>query len=231
MQSTEVIKILTENQLDLEQMGIKSLALFGSVARNEAKPDSDIDLLIEFYPDKSPRGLAFFDVQYHLEKILGKNVDLVQPNYLKSRIRDRVFTQAITIFPSHLNYQNLVVNMTDKNLGKDWRLYIDDMLNSALRIQNRTQNLTFDDFLNDEDVIDIVERKVITIGEAADKILKEFPDITSANSQIPWHQMKGMRNRLVHDYDNVNYEKLWLVVVEDIAPLITELQNLLLIDN
>ncbi|HEY9704052.1 MAG TPA: hypothetical protein V6C58_16500 [Allocoleopsis sp.] len=53
-------------------------------------------------------------------------VDLVQPNYLKLRIRDRIFTQAITIFPSYLNYQNFVVNMTEKNLGKDWGLLIEN---------------------------------------------------------------------------------------------------------
>ncbi|HEY9704051.1 MAG TPA: nucleotidyltransferase domain-containing protein [Allocoleopsis sp.] len=47
-------------------MGIKSLALFGSVARNEAKPDSDIDLLIKFYPDKYPQRFIFFNAQSHL---------------------------------------------------------------------------------------------------------------------------------------------------------------------
>ncbi len=117
--------------------------------------------------------------------------------------------------------------MTDKNLGKDWRLYIDNILKSALRIQKRTQGLNLTDFLAYEDVIYIVERKVITMGKSSDKLFKEFPDIISANPQIPWHQMKGMRNRLFHNYDDVDYEILWKVVAEDMGPFIAKLQQLL----
>ncbi|WP_322096599.1 MULTISPECIES: nucleotidyltransferase family protein [Planktothricoides] len=78
-------------------MGVKSLALFGSVARDEAKPDSDVDFLVEF--DDRPIGL--FDVsrvRLYLEDVLGCSVDMGSPDSLKPYLRDRVLKEAICAF-------------------------------------------------------------------------------------------------------------------------------------
>ena len=76
-------------------MGVKSLALFGSVARGEAGPDSDVDLLIEIV---RPMGFfRFFAIQERIEQILGRSVDLVTPESLKSRLRERVLREAVPV--------------------------------------------------------------------------------------------------------------------------------------
>jgi len=70
------------------QYGVKSLALFGSVARDEATSSSDVDLIAEF-----SRPVGYFDLfalQNHLEIILGCPVDLGTPDSLKPRLRQRV---------------------------------------------------------------------------------------------------------------------------------------------
>lgn len=72
---------------------MRSLDLFGSVARDEASADSDVDLLVEF---DRPIGLFhFFRVQQRLEEILGAPVDLVMRDAVKPQLRERIFAEAI----------------------------------------------------------------------------------------------------------------------------------------
>ena len=74
---------------------VASLSLFGSVARDEAGPDSDVDLLVEF---SQPVGLFdFIGLQQRLEAILGCKVDLGTPRSLKPRIKDQVLKEAIHV--------------------------------------------------------------------------------------------------------------------------------------
>lgn len=75
--------------------GVKSLALFGSVSRDEAVPDSDVDLLVEF--DRPVGYFGLFALQDHLESILGCKVDLGTPNSLKPRIRERVLGECVRV--------------------------------------------------------------------------------------------------------------------------------------
>ena len=87
MRRDDVLAILAAHRDELhEQFGVKSLALFGSVARDEAGPESDVDLLVEF--DRRPVGLfEFIDVKMALERLLGVPVDLATPGSLRERIR------------------------------------------------------------------------------------------------------------------------------------------------
>ncbi|MFZ2096378.1 MAG: nucleotidyltransferase family protein [Anaerolineales bacterium] len=89
MKRQEVINILKRHKGELAEVyGVKSLALFGSVARDEAQMGSDIDLLVEF---NRPVGLfGLFALQDRLEEVLGCKVDLGTPDSLKSRIRPMV---------------------------------------------------------------------------------------------------------------------------------------------
>ncbi len=72
---------------------IRRLALFGSVLRADFRPDSDVDVLVEFEPGQTP-GLAFFDIQAELSQLLGRRVDLNTPQFLSPRIRARVEAEA-----------------------------------------------------------------------------------------------------------------------------------------
>jgi predicted nucleotidyltransferase len=77
------------------QFGVKSLSLFGSVARDEATAASDIDLLVEFNRPVGYFGL--FALQDYLEKLLGCSVDLGTPDSLKPYIRERVMGELIRV--------------------------------------------------------------------------------------------------------------------------------------
>ena len=75
--------------------GLHSIALFGSVARNEAGPGSDIDLLVSFEPGRICGFFGFFRLQQELESALGVRVDLVTPDALKRQLKDRILAEAI----------------------------------------------------------------------------------------------------------------------------------------
>lgn len=87
------LEILNSHREELREFGVKSIALFGSAAKGEARPDSDIDILVEL---DSPVGIfAFLRLQHHLEELLGRRVDLVTPAALKRQFRDQVLREAI----------------------------------------------------------------------------------------------------------------------------------------
>ncbi|MFZ5858377.1 MAG: nucleotidyltransferase family protein [Chloroflexota bacterium] len=80
-----VISRIRKHRAELTKLGVKSLSLFGSVARGEDTPKSDVDILVEF------RGRATFDkymdTKFYLEEILGRKVDLVTPKAIKPRMK------------------------------------------------------------------------------------------------------------------------------------------------
>ena len=78
---------------ELEGLGVRSLALFGSVVRGEARPDSDVDILVKF---SKPVGLfEFIRLKHRLEEILGRSVDLVTRAALKPQLRDRILEECV----------------------------------------------------------------------------------------------------------------------------------------
>lgn len=96
MKRDVVVETLKQKNAELTgKFGVKSLLLFGSVARDEASPTSDIDLLVEF---NRPIGyFGLFALQEYLEKLLGCPVDLGTPGSLKPYIRERVMRKLIHV--------------------------------------------------------------------------------------------------------------------------------------
>ena len=96
MRRDEAIAILREGRRRLrDDFGVKSLALFGSVARDEAKEDSDVDLLVDF-----DRPVGIFDLiqlQNHLELLLDRKVDVGTFDGLKPRVRESVMKDRIYV--------------------------------------------------------------------------------------------------------------------------------------
>ena len=77
------------------QLGVKSLALFGSTARNEATSTSDVDILVEF--DRSVGLFEFVRLKLLLEEMLNRKVDLVTPDAIHPALRDRILSEAIYV--------------------------------------------------------------------------------------------------------------------------------------
>ena len=77
---------------------IARLALFGSVLRDDFKPDSDVDVLVEFLPGHVP-GLRFVTMERELSELLqGRRVDMVTPKFLNARIRESILSAAEPLY-------------------------------------------------------------------------------------------------------------------------------------
>ena len=96
MKRSQVLQILLQQSKELtERYHVASLFLFGSVARDEASPDSDIDILVEF---SQPVGLFhFIELKQHLEELLGCEVDLGTPRSLKPYLKEQILKEAVRV--------------------------------------------------------------------------------------------------------------------------------------
>ena len=93
MQLEQALKVIADHTAELRRRGVGSLSIFGSVARGMARPDSDIDILVEF---SQPVGLfEFVRLQRYLAQILGRRVDLVTPDALREPMRETILREAV----------------------------------------------------------------------------------------------------------------------------------------
>jgi uncharacterized protein with HEPN domain len=99
---------------------------------------------------------------------------------------------------------------------RDLRLYVDDIWESIAAIEEYAQGVSRESFEVDRKAQDAVARRLETIGEAVKHLPEEFrlryPD-------VPWKQVAGLRDVLVHEYFNVRIMRVWYVVVNDLPAL------------
>ena len=107
------------------------------------------------------------------------------------------------------------------------RVLLLDILECADKIIAYTRGMSFDEFVRDGKTIDAVVRNFQIIGEAANRLPTEYKD---AVDTVDWFQLRGFRNRIVHDYAGIRYSVVWQlkegylpVLVEEIKRLIEEL--------
>ena len=72
-----------------------------------------------------------------------------------------------------------------------------------------------------------VIRCVEIIGEAASRIHKQAPEFVTAHPSLPWNEMRGMRNRMIHNYFDINTDVLWSTIEGDLPPLKRQIDVLL----
>ena len=95
MKLEEALRILAAHQAELRVLGVERVSVFGSVARNEAGEDSDVDILVEFTPGVRVGMFEFLDIQETLSRLLGAEVDLATPASLHPGLRDAILAEAV----------------------------------------------------------------------------------------------------------------------------------------
>lgn len=90
-----------------------------------------------------------------------------------------------------------------------------------------TQSLSFQEFAEDLRTQQAVIMNILLIGEVATKLTQKFPDITTIYPDIPWNNIRGMRNRIAHEYFDLDLNIIWQTIHTAIPSLKIHLQNLI----
>lgn len=107
---------------------------------------------------------------------------------------------------------------------RNWKFRLEDITESLELIFEYVRDIDSDSWESDRKTIDAVIRNIEIIGEAAtsmpEDIKEQYPD-------IPWHQMIGMRNILIHEYFGVDIDVLWRTIQVDLPILLTKVRKIL----
>ena len=101
---------------------------------------------------------------------------------------------------------------------------IQDMVTAGERIMRYLQGVSRSAFLSNDEKQSAVFGQLVILGEAANRISQSFQQ---AHSEIPWRRMIGLRNRIVHGYDEVDWEIVWNVAEHELPKLVPPLRDLL----
>lgn len=193
--------LLKASQSELvRRFGIEQARLFGSTARGEATADSDIDILVRFRGDADLK--QFFEAKEYIETILGHPVDLVDESALREELRPRIEAEA----------------KQDGTTGgeREWRLYMRDIRESIIRIEEHTVGMDGSKFLENRTVADAVLMRLSVIGRAAKLIPRA---IRKQHSHIPWHQLSSVDEMLPQDDPESERRAVWRVVRHELPKL------------
>ncbi|MGF9693099.1 nucleotidyltransferase domain-containing protein [Rhizobium sp. 0TCS1.26] len=98
MRKSDAIRVLSERADAIRALGATSLYLFGSVARDEARETSDLDLFIDYDPDKKFSLVDLVGIKIFLEDELSLDVDITTRDSLHPRLKERIETSAVRVF-------------------------------------------------------------------------------------------------------------------------------------
>jgi predicted nucleotidyltransferase len=98
MRKNDAIRVLSERADAIRALGATSLYLFGSVARDEARETSDLDLFIDYDPDKKFSLVDLVGIKIFLEDELSLGVDITTRDSLHPRLKERIETSAVRVF-------------------------------------------------------------------------------------------------------------------------------------
>jgi uncharacterized protein with HEPN domain len=104
------------------------------------------------------------------------------------------------------------------------KLLLADIIDSAQKIISYTQDMTFEDFTSDSKTIDAVIRNFEIIGEACNRLPDE---IKETNQEINWFKIRGLRNRIVHNYFGIDFKIIWDTKEDYLAELIKQITLIL----
>ena len=102
--------------------------------------------------------------------------------------------------------------------------YLWDMIDAARSIQRITAGVSFEQYMKNEVLQLAIQRQLEVVGEAARRVSEPFK---KAHPEIPWKEIIGLRNILVHEYGDIRPDRIWSVVTDNVPSLVASLETLI----
>jgi len=102
--------------------------------------------------------------------------------------------------------------------------FLGDIQEAMRRIASYTEGMTYEQFMEDNKTQDAVIRNLEVIGEATKNLSSR---LRRAHPQIPWKDLAGMRDKMIHHYFGINYEIVWTVAKEELPGLLPRIEDIL----
>ncbi len=214
MNRDEAVTIVRAHQAELRARGVTRLAIFGSTARGQARPDSDVDVLVDIDEARRFSLIDLAGLRLYLCDILGQEVEVARRKALKPFLRDNILAEAIEVFPCQDGQppQPKGVPMPKR----DPRQRLHDMMDAITALERSLTEKTLDDYLGDDMLRAATERRIEIISEAS----RHLPEaLKERHPEIPWRQVADIGNILRHGYEIVDHEILWNAATRELAPL------------
>ncbi|MHB1910340.1 MAG: HepT-like ribonuclease domain-containing protein [Nitrososphaerales archaeon] len=200
-----------------DRFGLDRLAVFGSTVRGEHRRGSDIDILVRFVPEKvkdfdsesSDYYGVLFEIKEALSTILNrKRIDVSDERHLCPQYRESILEEAVDVPAAGEPFVFEKRGPMEKTVKK----YFEDIKDASGYIKEKIQHKSLEDYLNDRDLRQIVERNLEIIGEAVGKASKIDPSVREDLPEAG--KLIGLRNQLIHGYDSIIHPKIYRNVKE-----------------
>jgi len=182
--------------------GIRKIGIFGSFARGTMRPDSDVDIEVEF-EQGAETWTNFIGLAEYLEDLIGRPVDLVTKRVLEE-------------------YLSSDIDEDHARQNRD-RVYISRMAAECAFLVSRKKNLDFKGFSRDEGLKRAAVCSIQVIGECAARI---SPEQKGASPAIPWNQLAAMRSRFTLPYFGPDWVLIWDLIDSGIPELEPRIRSL-----
>jgi uncharacterized protein with HEPN domain/predicted nucleotidyltransferase len=188
----------------LGKYGLGNPRLFGSVLHAIHNPESDVDLLVD--PGSETTLLMLIAAEQEIHTELGLSVDLRTSKELSKRFREKVISESRSLTDWESGQSNTL--MSPQFRDGDYLNHIQKAIEKIHRYSSDRE-----EFFRREEFQDAVIRGLEIIGEAVSRLSQDLKD---AHPDVPWRQISGLRNRLIHGYFDIELDLVWKTVEEDL---------------
>jgi uncharacterized protein with HEPN domain len=109
-------------------------------------------------------------------------------------------------------------------MSRDYRLFLEDIMECGARVQSYSANLDFDGFVSNRMAYDAILRNLELIGEAAKNVP---PEVRARYPELDWRGIAGLRDVMAHEYYGLENETLWDIVQREVPPLVEQIKRIL----